>query len=357
MIDVLMHDDWELNGDGSGDIDQLMFEPAQKILSVCRKHGAKYTFFAEVGQQFAMLASPRREHQEAAKRWEKTLIEAVRDGHDVQLHLHSQWIGATVNASGGFILNFDKWSLGRLSYEEIFPVLKKGKEYLETLLRPAADGYRVVAFRAGAYTIQPSGQVWRALKDLGIKADVTVLRGLRMKNEKMGDIDFSLTPSTVKPWFPDKNNFAYEAASYDGLFCIPIFSIQTRWPLSVYSLLTNPFSFSYVRAKRLLDQRRIYKPVYFSGQKKAGGARSLVLDFGQMHWSVLLRLVKQFRREALASGWLHGPLILYTHSKQFFSAENLDRFLAELSRQTDIKFRTTREAVVGLDEYFKGKLN
>jgi hypothetical protein len=352
-IDVLMHDDWELNGDGSGSIDELMFDPAQKILEVCERHGAKYTFFAEVGQQFAMLASPRPEHRRAAERWEKTLVDAVRRGHDVQLHLHPQWIGAAARAEGGFDLHFDKWSIGRLAYNEIFPVLKKGKEYLERLLTSAVPDYRVVAFRAGSYMIQPSGTIYRALKDIGVLADVTVMRGLRMASETLGSVDFSKTPSTVKPWFPSTDDFTVAAPTYGGLFCIPTFSTVTRMPLPVFAFFANPFSLDYYRRKRIFDRRRAYKPVYYSGQKKPTGPRALALDFGQMHSSTLLKLVKKFRDDSRRDQWAEGPLILYTHSKQFFSVENLDRFLVALSGQADIRFSRTRDAVLGLHERFQ----
>src|SRR4051794_9218662 len=104
----MLHDDWELHGDGSGDMNELMFEPARKILGVCERYGAKYTFFAEVGQQFAMLSSPLEKHRRAAAQWEEVLRDAVRRGHDVQLHLHPQWIGAK-SQTQGFDLDYAKW--------------------------------------------------------------------------------------------------------------------------------------------------------------------------------------------------------------------------------------------------------
>ena len=90
-VNLMLHDDWEINGDGTGDIEKCMFEPARRLVDICDNYGAKYTFCAEIGQQFAMLNSSIKEHQKHAGKWENILIDAVKRGHDVQLHYHPQW--------------------------------------------------------------------------------------------------------------------------------------------------------------------------------------------------------------------------------------------------------------------------
>ena len=58
MIHLLLHDDWEIFGDGTGDPVKLMFDPARRLLDICDSYGAKYTFYAEFGQQLYMLDAP-----------------------------------------------------------------------------------------------------------------------------------------------------------------------------------------------------------------------------------------------------------------------------------------------------------
>ena len=55
MIHLMLHDDWEIYGDGTGDPEVLMFDPARRIVDICDKHVAKYTFYAEIDQQLNML--------------------------------------------------------------------------------------------------------------------------------------------------------------------------------------------------------------------------------------------------------------------------------------------------------------
>lgn len=45
MLHLLLHDDWEIYGDGTGDPEKHTFEPVARVLDICDKYGAKYIFF------------------------------------------------------------------------------------------------------------------------------------------------------------------------------------------------------------------------------------------------------------------------------------------------------------------------
>jgi hypothetical protein len=40
----MLHDDWEIYGDGTGNPEVLMFQPAKRILDICDKYGANLPF-------------------------------------------------------------------------------------------------------------------------------------------------------------------------------------------------------------------------------------------------------------------------------------------------------------------------
>ena len=89
---ALTHD-WELRGDGSGDIEQIQFAPLRKLLEIYRKHDVRTTFLPDLMQQirFRQLASEHLELKSLADKWDEVVREAFRQRHDVQLHLHPQW--------------------------------------------------------------------------------------------------------------------------------------------------------------------------------------------------------------------------------------------------------------------------
>jgi hypothetical protein len=355
---VLIHDDWEIYGDGSGDIEDLMFRPARDVLRACGEFGAKYTFFAEIGQQLAMKKSPVESHRRAAASWEKILTEAVAAGHDAQLHLHTQWLGARLQADQ-FELDYSKWSLGRLGAEEMRMALVEARDYLASLLKPHAPDYEVVAFRAGGYMAQPSHTILSVLRDLKIRADFSVIKGLKMENDSLGKIDFSEAPSAVRPWFPSSDDVAKEEPAYRDIFCAPVFSYSTHFPVPIFSALINPLSVGFSLKKRSFDKTRDFSPIYFQktgsraeAGESAGGIlsrifkkRTLVCDFGQMPYTTILKMVDLFEEQAQKLGDVAVALVLYTHSKQIFSVENIRTLFRHLNRRGNIEYKTTREWV------------
>ena len=92
LIDLVLSFDYELFGNGSGDVRGDMIGPAERLLTICDRYGAKVSFMLEVGEYWAM----KRAEQEGSLRLdyspsreiEQQVRDAVQHGHDVQLHLH-----------------------------------------------------------------------------------------------------------------------------------------------------------------------------------------------------------------------------------------------------------------------------
>src|SRR5262245_15530206 len=139
------------------------------LLGAVHERGAKLTLMTEVGQQFAHQKLAERETwaREIVDAWETILREALTAGHDIQLHLHPQWLDAK-HEDGTWRLNYTKWAISTLPPEEMESILRNGKAYLERLLKPINADYECIAFRAGAYCIQPSATVSESLRKLNI---------------------------------------------------------------------------------------------------------------------------------------------------------------------------------------------
>lgn len=366
ILNIMLHDDWELYGDGSGDIKKLMFDKAYRLMEICDKYEAKYTFFAEFGQQLAMRDSNIKEFIDYAKQWDEILIYAIKNGHDVQLHFHPQWINAKC-LNGEWKLNYDKWSLSLMEKDDIVFHLKRGIEYLERTLKPHKDNYKIVAFRTGSWMIQPSYNIIRALNELNILADVTVVKGMKLSG-KLGNIDFSYAPSPLLPWHPDIHDVAKSGKNNGcNLICFPTYSEEIYIPGIIFEAVFNIFSVSYNIKKKFHDKFHVskYTPVFMRTKnneeddnfyvsrhkilRRIFHKRQITLDYGYYHYRTIYKIILSILEKCEKLGLTDIPLILLSHSKSFYSYKNFEKLLRKISNNEDLSFKTTQE--VALKEY------
>jgi hypothetical protein len=334
-----------------------MLDPARKIIDCCNDFGVKYTFFAEFGQQLSMEAANDSVLRKSSSAWKNFLKEAVSLGHDVQLHFHPQWIGAQYR-DGHWNLDVKKASIARMDYSEIKTWLLKGKNYLEDLLCPVNPSYRVLAHRGGGWMVQPSQNLIKALLDIGIIADCTVIKGLRIANPIFGAVNFEYAPSALIPWYANEYDLAKMNDKSTGLICIPTFAQTVFLPRPVAEVLLNPRSFLWGIKRNLFfikkrkSSRRVAgvqnskilfpKAAYFELFRRIFAQRVIKLDFGVYHYRTILKLVKKIIQRLKSHNILDVPLILYTHSKDFYSLDNLKKLLAALTTIPMVRFTTTQ---------------
>jgi hypothetical protein len=237
-LGLIISNDWEVYGDGSGDYFEVQHKPLQEMLTVVEGHGAKVTVMAEVGQQWGHRELGRTAPWAAkvADAWEEIVRDAVRRKSDVQLHLHPQWINAAYDGSR-WRLHLENLSIASLAPEVIETVLRRGKEYLEALIKPVDPGYQCIAFRAGAYCIEPSSKVIPALRNAGIRCDTSVTRGLVDPQF----YDYRDAHSNVLPWLTTAASVKYQGHGHDGLMEMPIHSFRFVDPKALRWLLGTMF--------------------------------------------------------------------------------------------------------------------
>ncbi len=177
-IHLAFVDDWEVRGNGSGDPRVLQFEPMRRLVAIFNRFGVRGSFNAEVMQQLSFRKWQERfpELGELADEWEAAVLECYRQGHDVQLHIHPQWVDAE-HVEGRWRLAGD-WSLVNYPAAQIRELLQTGKNYLEGLLRTVNPTYRCVSYRAGSWCIAPSPDTMPILSELGFVFDTSIVGGL-----------------------------------------------------------------------------------------------------------------------------------------------------------------------------------
>ena len=373
-IGLILTNDWEIFGDGTGDYFEIQHNPLAELLGLMKEFDARITIMAEVGQQFAHIALSDRfdRAKEISSSWEGILKDAIKSGSDVQLHIHPQWLNADFD-SGKWLLNMDKWAISSLDGETIEALILKGKSYLETLLKSVKKDYQCLAFRAGAYCIQPSQVIIEKLLKAGIICDTSVTRGLI--NE--GFYDFSDAHSNILPWICSENSVTKQGNS--GLMEIPIYSksllqskvIERFFPTLFYKSTFNikvpdrelewQKERERVKSIRYPREQRFYKSKQkknFSFYLKAILQKTIIqLDYDYIPASVFVKILSDIYKEydQNTTENLIIPVVASGHIKDAHTNDNLKWIFENIKKDLPEKvvYWTLSDAI----NYWYPKLN
>ena len=118
-----------------------------------------------------------------AEKIKKQLQNAVKRGHDVQLHIHPHWMPET---GAGYVNGKWIWQCRYAKAEEypfdLSEMILRCKKELENIIRPIIPNYEVTCFRAGTYLVQPFSRLSQALMRNGIVCDTSVYKGGKLRN-------------------------------------------------------------------------------------------------------------------------------------------------------------------------------
>jgi len=202
--------DYELFGSGKGDVFKHLINPTKSILAILKKLNIKATFFVEQLEVDAIIdlkncfAPESYEHMQAIA-VEQQLADIIQQGHDIQLHLHPQWVNAQY-IEGHWQLNFDWWRFSALPYRSDnsgipgrYDLIKQGKASLEKRLQKLNPDYQCTAFRAGGYNIGNDKQSIDALINNGIKLDSSVCPGF-FSSSSFSNYDYTAVDEQMPYW-------------------------------------------------------------------------------------------------------------------------------------------------------------
>lgn len=170
--------DYELfMGRKTGSVLNCMIYPLDKLLVILEKYNIKITIFVDAAYllKLSMLKNEYESLQNDYTLITNQLKKMSVAGHDIQLHIHPQWLHATYDGVE-WKLKSEHYKLSDLDSYEAQLLFKKSKEILEKIINKT-----VVAFRAGGYSIQTYKNYPKLLLTNGIKIDSSVLTGATNK--------------------------------------------------------------------------------------------------------------------------------------------------------------------------------
>ena len=175
MKNILLTYDYEVFFVKFGSIEKSLLEPTEAILDKMNRYSMHGTFFVDV----LFLDYLRRDGQSADyKRICEQLRKMVSQGHRIELHLHPHWLDTRDG-----VADFSRYKIHDFSDEEQSDMFELGLNILYEIAYTENKQYKVMAYRAGGWCIQPFYKIKTNFTKYGIKADSSVAYGMYQKTD------------------------------------------------------------------------------------------------------------------------------------------------------------------------------
>ena len=304
-IFVLLTFDYELPLGEADDYNRSLFSPAESLIELANDLKVPIVLFADVCSSFCFRKWGELSY---AEKFESQLQRSIKEGHDVQLHIHPHWLTSTYTSgrfipSSNYSLSHYKNPIDGLDIERI---CETAYQELTRICRSASADYQCIAFRAGGYDVEPeSARIMSKLYDLGIRFDSSVIKDFFL-DYGYSRVDYRGAPK-ASSWRISKSGRMITPSS-DGLVELPIASMPTK----VQDIVLR-------RVKKILK-----KEVYASRKHKNGGKGLLTVQGKQNIDGFIRKLfnptILSFDKEHLEYADLAG-IVSYLE-KQYESESN-----------------------------------
>lgn len=358
-IVLLFEDDWELRGNGLGNVADIQYLPSLFLMNLAEKFDLRFTFMVDVAQQLIFLkyADLSRKFKIQANLWEETVLLMAEQGHDVQLHLHPQWLGATPIGTDSFSLN-PRWNIASLDREERIPLIHDSIEYLKSIIRPVDPSYEIIAFKAGGWAIQPSHDTLEDMINHGIKYIIGPRYGMKYSSDTF-DLDYTSMDEPFSPYYPDLQDINKVSAKQNSIMVLPIAPYFV--PASTRLKIALKKVFKGISGK--WKPKKTEDPYFYLPKELVDSAQSSPILVTQGLLSKLLKgyyvqldpaqdlsvtrsMMSHFIRQAMEIDASLVPIVLESHTKDYSGkTKNVYGFFDHiLSQYGDIvEFKTLRE--------------
>lgn len=339
MLKTIFTLDYEIHGNGDGCPYELMIEPTDRLLRFFDEFGAKLTIMADVAEilRFKEYADDVGRDDFYSEKIEKQLQDAIRRGHDVQLHIHSSYFRARCEG-GRWLQDWSEYDFATLPLRRMDWMVSQSKQYLETLLRSVDPAYRCEVFRAANWSVSPSANVVSTLLNNGIRIDTSVFKyGYRSGRVRF---DYSSAVSALVPWRVDSNDVCaqdingrlWEFPIYAESRGVTAFATPQRLHRAVMSRF-HRLSEGTPASASLPADRDTGRP---SSWRRAMGPHAWKADFNQCTGRQLIAAIERASARFSCPD-VPLPFVLIGHSKLYsrFNEWSLRPFLAHVRQHPD----------------------
>jgi len=297
MINIIITVDYEIFGNGRGDVRKHIIKPMNDLINIAKRYSVPLTIMFEVYEYLAYEKFndefKKRLEYSPARKIKSQIIGAYNDGHDVQLHIHPQFVDMEYK-NGNFILKYPTFSIGDFPQNKIYKILKKGKD----VVREITNTDPVVIRLSNMPWDEPPENALKPIADLNFKAHSLALS----ENSKNTSCGF---------WKINNTN----------IFEIPIYTM----PVSFWEYFTirRLLVMGYLYANDLSNIKHGTPPK----TKNTGHKKYLAKwDFSKLNAKQMIHFLdialKKYNYKELEI-----PLVMIGHTKDFFNKRNFEKFL------------------------------
>ena len=153
MIEFIFTLDYEIYGNGSGSLQDLVLDPTQRLAEIFEEFDAPIVIFAEA-VEFPKIEEAQSDPGSFGVRDQLRRLRA--GGHEIALHLHPWWANARFE-DGFWKLDWSERNLGALEEKRVEEIVSNAIEYLRKALNDPS--FTPVAFRSGLWAMQPTSAI------------------------------------------------------------------------------------------------------------------------------------------------------------------------------------------------------
>ena len=345
---VLLEDDTEIFGNGTGHVAFRQYLPVKRYLEILKKHSIKSTFFVDVAHILFLKSKINySDFRLQVLLFEETLRLIHNAGMDIQLHIHSQFSDAVLIDNQIEVTR--KWNIGMIDSDKQKKLFNECYDYLHSTLRKIGSNDQVVAYKAGSWGIQP----FSSLYDAFVQKNVSLLLGpskeLKIKNL---NIDYGSMENDVFPYFCDKLDVC-KIGNRQDVTVLPLSPTYLRWNDLIRYYLSERIikkvskTYHYDVSDEELQQKTKYSNI-FSDVNDLNLTLKPLLSHMKMNSHPLWYLKKTFDRtyrHVLSQNTSSKIIVIESHTKEFLSSFNdIDRFFEYLTTHyKKIEFITASE--------------
>lgn len=312
MIDCIFTIDYEIYGNGEGELRELVYEPTQRLMATFNEFNAKFVAFVEAAE---LDRIEEKKTDSAIAAVQEQVRELYMQGFEIGLHLHPQWYNGQYE-NGKWLLDDNEYNLCTLREEKIGHMVERSIGYL----RRVVDNpyYRPLSFRAGNWLFQPTATAAAILSRNGIKIDSSVFKGGLQREH---NLDYRRALKNGYYWSflndvnePDQSGPWIEIPVYAEM--VPFWKMLTSKRVGMQG--RGGYGGRSVRQKlnRCLDFSRLRYP--------------LKLDFCRMTLEELKSMMGRVIRNDQQDPQQYRPVVAIGHSKDLIDLETVKSFLSFL---------------------------
>ena len=351
-IKILLEDDNEIKGNGSGHPLYRQYLPTKRYLEILKKHEIKSTFYVDMAHYlFLMNNKSIKDFKFQLKTIEETIKMLVDNDMDVQIHLHSQWVGAKIKNNEIYVT--DKWNIGQLNHLEQKKLFENAYDALTKILSYKPEKHILNSYKAGSWGLQPFETLYDVFIKYGVKLVMGPIQNLKISNLS---VDYTGLHSDYFPYYASKEDIR-KIDDNKNIVVLPMTPTYLNW----LDFLRYIFEIKFLnKLKKTINLDIFNLPKEIKMLRPLDGKDRL--NFGLKPFKTHLKINAQrfwylkntFKRSykfIKESNSDYKLMVIETHTKDFlYNINDIDKFFEYLKKEyDDIEFITSTDLVLDIE--------